>query len=215
MDGLLFTGGTVKKGDVLYCTCHVKYPSELDSFLPSHLTMRTDGPWVSIEAFSGGEGSFEADSLEHAEETESEIKTVLETAYNDMLGMQWRIDQWSGVREYSLAPEEKSVPESTRQADAGETVSFEEVMVWSPSSISTATACSHYWVIKPADGPESRGECEYCKGRVALTRLSDTGLVPAPWRGHYMPGNPERSQSLVGTDTPKLEIPLHPPPQCT
>ena len=44
------------------------------------------------------------------------------------LGMQWRIDQWSGVREYSLAPEEKSVPESIRQADAGETVSFEEVM---------------------------------------------------------------------------------------
>ena len=29
--------------------------------------------------------------------------------------------------------------------------------------MTTMSTCSHYWVIKPADGPESLGKCKYCK----------------------------------------------------
>ena len=112
MDGLLFTGGTVKRGDTLYFTCHVKYPPNLDPFLPSQLTMRTDGPGTSIAPFRDGKGQFEADSLEHAEEAEAEIKALLATAHVDMLEMQHRIEQWSGVRGFSLNEEEDEAVES-------------------------------------------------------------------------------------------------------
>ncbi len=109
MDEVLFSGDTVKKGDTLYFTCTVKYPSELDPFLPSQLTMRTDGPGASIAPFSNGKGQFDADSLEHAEETEAEIKALLETAYGDMFDMQNRIQKWSGSRKFSLSHEEEAV----------------------------------------------------------------------------------------------------------
>ena len=101
----MFTGGTITRGGSLYFTCIVEYPVELDAFLPSELTKRIDKTGSAIAPFSDGKGRFEAASLEHAEETESEIKALLQTAYRDLQEMQRRTELWAGVREFTLHQE--------------------------------------------------------------------------------------------------------------
>ena len=105
LERVLFTGGTITRGGSLHFTCIVEYPTELDAFLPSELTKRTDRAGSAIAPFSDGKGRFEADSLEHAEETESEIKALLRDAYRDLQEMQRRTELWTGVREFALVQE--------------------------------------------------------------------------------------------------------------
>ena len=105
MEKVLFTGGTITRGGSLYFTCVVEYPAELDAFLPPDLTKRVDRAGSAIAPFSDGKGRFEADSLEHAEETEAEIKALLRDAYRDLQEMQRRTELWTGVREFALDKE--------------------------------------------------------------------------------------------------------------
>ena len=115
LEKVLFTGGTITRGGSLYFTCIVEYPTELDAFLPSELTKRIDRAGSAIAPFSDGKGRFEADSLEHAEETEAEIKALLQCAYRDLHEMQRRMELWTGVREFAL--EEKAVEGLANLAD--------------------------------------------------------------------------------------------------
>ena len=115
LERVLFTGGTITRGGSLYFTCIVEYPTELDAFLPSELTKRIDRAGSAIAPFSDGKGRFEADSLEHAEETEAEIKALLQGAYRDLQEMQRRMGLWTGVREVAL--EEKAVEGLANLAD--------------------------------------------------------------------------------------------------
>ena len=101
----MFTGGTITRGGSLYFTCIVEYPVELDAFLPSELTKRIDKEGSAIAPFSDGKGRFEADSLDHAEATEAEIKAMLQVAYSDLKEMQRRSELWTGVREFALQQE--------------------------------------------------------------------------------------------------------------
>ena len=105
LDKVLFTGGTVSRGDSLYFTCIVEYPAELDAFLPSELTNRIDRAGSAIAPFSDGKGQFVADSLKHAEETEADIGALLQTALRDLQEMQRRTELWTGVREFALDKE--------------------------------------------------------------------------------------------------------------
>ena len=109
MDGVLFIRGTTTKGDCLYFTCLIEYPTQLDVFLPSQLTKRIDRAGSAILPFSDGKGRFETDSLEHAEETEAEIESLLQTAYTDLQEMRRRTALWTGVKELALHPEEEAV----------------------------------------------------------------------------------------------------------
>ena len=115
LDKVLFTGGTITRGGSLYFTCVVEYPAELDAFLPSELTKRIDKTGSATAPFSDGKGRFEADSLEHAEATEAEIKSLLQSAYGDLQEMQRRAELWTGVRELDL--EEKAVESLPNLAD--------------------------------------------------------------------------------------------------
>ena len=72
---------------------------------PEELTKRIDRAGSAIAPFSDGKGRFEADSLEHAEETEAEIKALLQDAYRDLQEMQRRTELWTGVREFALDQE--------------------------------------------------------------------------------------------------------------
>ena len=109
MDGVLFIRGTTTKGDTLSFTCTVEYPTQLDAFLPSELTERIDRAGSEILHFSDGKGRFEADSLEHAEETEAEIGTLLQTAHRDLQEMRRRTALWTGVKELALRQEEEAL----------------------------------------------------------------------------------------------------------
>ena len=117
LDKVLFTGGTIKRGGSLYFTCIVEYPTELEAFLPSELTKRTDRTGSAIAPFSDGKGRFEADSLEHAEETEAAVKALLQTAYRDLQEMQRRTELWTGVREFALHQDAKAVESLPSLAD--------------------------------------------------------------------------------------------------
>ena len=117
MDRVLFSGGTVTRGGSLYFTCVVEYPTELDAFLPSELTNRIDRPGSAIAPFSDGKGRFEAASLEHAEETETEIGALLQTAYRDLQEMQKRTEMWTGIREFALHQEDEAVERLPSLAD--------------------------------------------------------------------------------------------------
>ena len=105
LDKVLFRGGTITRGGSRYFTCIVEYPVELDAFLPSGLTKRIDKTGSAIAPFCDGKGRFEADSLEHAEETEAEIKALLQTAYRELQEMQRRTERWTCVREFALHQE--------------------------------------------------------------------------------------------------------------
>ena len=109
MDGVLFIRGTATKGDSLYFTCMVEYPAELDAFLPSELTKRIERAGSAISPFSEGKGRFETDSIEHAEETEAEIGTLLQTAYRDLQKMRRRTALWTGVKELALHQEGEAI----------------------------------------------------------------------------------------------------------
>ena len=109
MERVLFTGGTITRGGSLYFTCIVEYPTELDAFLPSELTNRIDRAGSAIAPFSDGKGRFEADSLEHEEETETEIGALLQTAYRDLQEMRRRTALWTGVKELVLQQEVEGV----------------------------------------------------------------------------------------------------------
>ena len=109
MDGVLFIRGTTTKGDTLSFTCMVEYPAQLDAFLPSELTGRIDRAGSTISPFSDGKGRFETDSLEHAEATEAEIGTLLQTAYRDLQEMRRRTALWTGVKKLALHQEEEAV----------------------------------------------------------------------------------------------------------
>ena len=109
MEGIQFTGGTIKRGDLLRFTCSVKYPAALDPFLSSELTMLSDRSGSLITPFSDGKGRFEADSLENAEETEAEIKALLQSAYRGLLDLEKRVEMWTGIRESALHTEENAV----------------------------------------------------------------------------------------------------------
>ena len=117
MENVLFTGGTVTRSGSLYFTCLVEYPAEIEAFLPRELTRRVDRAGSAISPFSDGKGRFEADSLEHAEETEAEIRALLQTAYGNMQEMQKRTAMWTGVREFVLRSEEASVENLPSLAD--------------------------------------------------------------------------------------------------
>ena len=105
MDGVLFIRGTTTRGSALYFTCMVEYPTQLDGFLPSELTKQIDRAGSAILPFSDGKGRFEADSLDHAEETEAEIGTLLQTAHRDLQEMRRLTALWTGVREPALHQE--------------------------------------------------------------------------------------------------------------
>ncbi len=109
MDGVLFLRGTTTKGDSLYFTCMVEYPTQLDAFLPVELTKQIDRVGSAISPFSDGRGRFETDSIDHAEETEAEIGTLLQTAYQDLQEMRRRTALWTGVKELALHQEEEAV----------------------------------------------------------------------------------------------------------
>ena len=109
MDGVLFIRGRTPRGGSLYFTCMVEYPAELDAVLPSELTKRIDRVGSAIFPFSDGKGHFEADSLEHAEETEAEIGTLLQTADRDLQEMRRRIALWTGVKELALHQKKEGV----------------------------------------------------------------------------------------------------------
>ena len=117
LDRVLFSGSTVTRGGSLFFTCVVEYPAALDAFLPSELTNRMDRAGSAIAPFSDGKGRFEADSLEHAEETETEIGALLQTAYRDLQEMQRRTELWTGVREFALHQEEEAVERLPSLAD--------------------------------------------------------------------------------------------------
>ncbi|MCI0787266.1 MAG: hypothetical protein J4O09_13235, partial [Chloroflexi bacterium] len=87
----------------------VEYPAELDAVLPSELTKQIDRVGSAILPFSDGKGHFEADSLEHAEETEAEIGTLLQTAHRDLQEMRRRIALWTGVKELALHQKKEGV----------------------------------------------------------------------------------------------------------
>lgn len=106
MDGLLFIRGTTTRSGSLYFTCMVEYPTELDAFLPSELTKGIDRTGSAILPFSDGKGGFEADSQEHAEETEAEIGTQLQAAHKDLQEMRRRTALWTGVKEFALHQED-------------------------------------------------------------------------------------------------------------
>ena len=97
-----FTGGTTSVGGALKFKCLVEYPVELDPYLPGDLKKQTDGKGATITPFGDGRGSFEADSLLQAEAVEGEVKSKLQTAYNNLLEGRKRIQQWTGVREVHL-----------------------------------------------------------------------------------------------------------------
>ena len=101
--------GRIPRDGSLFFTCMVEYPTELDAFLPLELTKRTDKIGSTIFPFSDGKGGFESDSLEHAEETEAEIGTLLQTAHRDLQEMRRRIALWTGVKELVLHQEETAV----------------------------------------------------------------------------------------------------------
>ena len=109
MDGVLFIRSRTPRGGSLYFTCIVEYPNELDAVLPSELTRRVIRAGSAISPFSDGTGRFETASIEHAEKTEAEIGTLLQTAYKDLQEMRRRIALWTGVKELALRQEEQPV----------------------------------------------------------------------------------------------------------
>ena len=106
---VVFTGDTTRREDILYFTCIVQYSTELDYFLPSELTRPIDREGSAITPFSGGKGGFEAASLALAEETEAEIRALLQSAYRDFHKTQRGIDLWTGARDFALREEEETV----------------------------------------------------------------------------------------------------------
>ena len=109
MDGVLFIRGTTTRGSSLYFTCIVEYPTQLDGFLPSELTKQIDRVGSAILPFSDGKGRFEADSPEHAEEMETEIGSLLQTAHSNLQEMRRRAALWTGVKELALHQEREVV----------------------------------------------------------------------------------------------------------
>ena len=109
MDDIVFTGDTTRREDSLKFTCIVQYSTELEYFLPSELTKPIDRKGSAISPFNCGKGSFEADSLALAEETEAEIRALLQSAYRAFLETQKGIDLWTGAREFPLHQEGEKV----------------------------------------------------------------------------------------------------------
>ena len=81
--------------------------------MPTDLKKQTDWKGSVIMPFSGGQGSFSANSLEQAESLEAEVQAKLQGAYEDLLEWQQRVGQWAGTREYELPGGEKLGSRST------------------------------------------------------------------------------------------------------
>jgi hypothetical protein len=97
-----FRADTSNTGGSLRFNCKIEYPVSLDPFLPTELKKQTDWKGSVIMPFSGGQGSFTANTLEQAESLEVELKSKLQAAYEGLLQWQKRVGQWGGVREYGL-----------------------------------------------------------------------------------------------------------------
>ena len=109
LDRILFSGGTVSRGDSTHFTCIVEYPAELDAFLPSELSKRIERAGSVIAPFSDGKVQFVADTLKHAEETKADISALLQTAHRHLQEMRKRTELWTGVKGLALRQEEEAI----------------------------------------------------------------------------------------------------------
>ena len=97
--------------------CAVEYPASLEQFLPQELLQDNISPEVIIRAFSSGNGSFSANSLEQAEVTEIQIREKLQSAYEEYIEWEQRLDNWDGTRVYGLLKRKKKSVWSIRGND--------------------------------------------------------------------------------------------------
>jgi hypothetical protein len=109
-----FKADTSNSGGLLKFNCKIEYPTILDPFLPTELKKQTDWKGSVIMPFSGGQGSFSANTLEQAEALEAEVKAKLQGAYEGLRDWEKRVSQWGGVREYDLIKPEKTEVWSSR-----------------------------------------------------------------------------------------------------
>ena len=97
--------------------CAVEYPASLEQFLPQELLQDNISPEVIIRAFSSGNGSFSTNSLEQAEVTEIQIREKLQSAYEEYIEWEQRLDNWDGTRVYGLLKRKKKSVWSIRGND--------------------------------------------------------------------------------------------------
>ena len=97
--------------------CAVEYPASLEQLLPQELLEDNISSEVTIRAFSSGNGSFSTNSLEQAEVTEIQIREKLQSAYEEYIEWEQRLDNWDGTRVYGLLKRKKKSVWSIRGND--------------------------------------------------------------------------------------------------
>ena len=102
---------------VMEFSCSVEYPVSLEQFLPEELREENASSEVTIRAFSSGNGSFSTNSLEQAEVTEVQIREKLQSAYEEYLEWEQRLDNRDGTRVYGLLKRKKKSVWSIRGND--------------------------------------------------------------------------------------------------